>query len=304
MDERYGQILAIFPDKLKQLFPQEILENTEEIRLRANQPVELITEQGGRLLKEACTPEELLNIMKNCTNHSIYAHAEEIRNGYLTIAGGHRVGFTGRVLHKNGEITTIDHFNSLNIRIARQIRGAAKEVLPYLLENGRALSTLLISPPQVGKTTLLRDVARQLSDGYGELPGFKVGVVDERGELAGCVNGVMQLDVGMRSDVLDGCPKAKGMILLIRSMSPQIIITDEIGGEDDFIAITNAAASGVRVIATAHGSDLEELLAKEYMKKIIGGRFFSRYLVITRENGTILPKRLYKEDLKEVPLTC
>lgn len=301
MNDSFEPILHIIPEKLKNFMTvNHLTDNFEEIRLRVNQNAEIYTFSGGIKTDINIGGQDILSIIKSCTNHSLYAHEDEIKNGYITIGGGHRIGFTGRVLHKDGEIVTIDHFNSLNIRAAREIKGCANPMIKYIVQNGKVSSVLIVSPPQTGKTTLLRDIARILSNGTSSFKGVKVGLIDERGEIAACIDGVPQLDVGFRTDVLDGCPKAKGMILLIRSMSPDVIITDEIGGEEDFISITNASASGVSVIATAHGNDLNELLSKPYMKKILDGRFFSHYLFIKRENNKISAHKIYSHDFQEV----
>lgn len=301
MNESFDSIMRIIPQNLKEfMVTHHLTENFEEIRMRVNHNAEIYTFTGGYKTNVNVGKHDILSIIKNCTNHSLYAHEDEIKNGYITIEGGHRIGFTGRVLHKDGEIIAIDNFNSLNIRAAREIKGCANSMIKYIVINGKVNSVLIVSPPQTGKTTLLRDIARILSSGTSFFRGLKVGLVDERGELAACIDGVPQLDVGFRTDVLDGCPKAKGMILLIRSMSPDVIITDEIGGEEDFTSITNASASGVSVIATAHGNDLNELLSKPYMKKILNGHFFSHYIFIKRENNKISAHKIYSHDFQEV----
>ena len=194
--------------------------------------------------------------------HSLYAREEELRAGYFTMEGGCRVGVCGQMRSENGRPTGFAHIGSVSIRIAREARGAADAVMDALTAAGRAVSALVISPPGLGKTTLLRDIARQLSDGAGGRRGMKVGLMDERGELAGMIGGAPSMDVGRRTDVLDGCPKRVGMSLMVRSMSPDVIVTDELGHPGDAGAVREAARMGVRVIASVHAGNEEDALRR------------------------------------------
>jgi len=276
----------------------EVCHELEEIRLRVERPVMIVA--GGQdafLGPEGIgrdptrfyqlSKDELDRVVQLLTKGSLYALEEELRNGYITLPGGHRVGLVGQGVIEGGRLKTIKHISGINVRLSRQVIGAADRVLPFLIEGGEVCQTLIISPPVCGKTTLLRDLARQLSWGVPGLglPGRQVAIADERSEIAGCYRGVPQLDVGPRTDVLDGCPKAEGMMILLRSMSPQVLITDEIGRPEDGAALAEAANCGVTVIATAHGRNLEEVRRRPVMANLLAQGAFRRVVVLSRRQG-------------------
>lgn len=279
---------------------QSYLDGVEEIRLRINRPIifqigqrELTLDREGRVTSQLnegiiISREDLERTIRLLSQNSIYAWEDEFRSGYITIPGGHRIGFVGRGVLDKGILKTLKDISGVNYRIGRQVLGCAQDIIPYLLgENKRILHTLIISPPQCGKTTLLRDIIRQISDGIDNLglSGVNVGLVDERSEIAGMFQGCPQFKIGLRTDVLDACPKAQGMMMLIRSMSPAVIATDEIGKEEDVEALNHALQAGVSVITTVHGSSMEDLQKRPTLKNLLGWHFFDRLIVLSRRKG-------------------
>jgi len=305
-------ILSLFPNELREFFRKVSLrqEKIQEIRLRTGCPVYVIEEGQERFLDKwgeytslpekakVLTSEDLKRIVNHICNYSLYAYEDEIRQGFLTVRGGHRVGITGQaVLSREDEVRSIKYINSLNIRISHEIKGAANEVLQYTYEKGKMQNTLIISPPGCGKTTLLRDLVRQVSNGnqYGQ--GISVGVVDERSEIAACFQGCPQNDVGIRTDVLDSCPKAKGMMLLIRTMSPGVVAIDELGKEEEWNALLYASYCGIALLATMHGAGLED-----YCFRQKGDGFdtlFTRCIVLRRKNNQCIVEKIYKKEKGE-----
>ncbi len=277
---------------------RKILDNLEEIRLRANKPLmvfyknaDWFVTEDGLLTKNisasyVVTQQEILKSIELMSENSVYAYQDEIRSGYLTLRGGHRVGLSGKVIMQDSLIRNIKDFNGLNIRVSREITGCAKHIIKYITKsNCDIYNTLIIGPPQCGKTTLLRDVARIMSDGDDDFLGLKIGIVDERSEIAACCKGIAQNDVGFRTDIMDGCPKTLGMEMLLRSMSPNIIITDEIGTHGDKEAILKVLNSGVKIIASAHGYNITELKMREELLPLIKSGVFERYIVLSSRNG-------------------
>ncbi len=310
------EILTILPLQIREIIQQvkpEISNQIEEIRIRENRPLEIIiaskylfiSPKGDITLasKEAYLPtkEDMSKMVNLISNHSIYQLEEELRRGYITVYGGHRIGIAGKVLLEKGEVKTMKNISSFNIRIAKEVFGAADSIIPYII-NAKELeihNTLIISPPQCGKTTLLRDITRQISNGIKPiLPGKKIGIVDERSEIAGSIQGVPQHDVGVRTDVLDACPKAEGMMMMIRSMSPDILIVDEIGRYEDAAAILEARNAGVKVIATVHGSTIEELTKRPSLSSMLQQEIFTRYILLSRKNGAGTIEKILDEQLR------
>ncbi|KXS45950.1 stage III sporulation protein AA [Candidatus Frackibacter sp. WG13] len=297
------EILPVLANSLRRIIERidlKILSQIEEIRLRVNQPLILNLNKREVMLtkrsevtsepKQAyhTTQHDLQQTMNIMTQNSLYALEEELKEGYLTLKGGHRVGFVGRVISNSNKIELIKDFSGLNIRISQEIIGAADSIIKKLIFNReRVYNTLIISPPQCGKTTLLRDIIRQLSNGIPQLnfSGLKVGVVDERGELGGTYQGIAQNQLGIRTDLLANCPKSEGMLLLIRSMSPEVIITDEIGSQKDVQAIKEAINAGVKIITSVHGQDLNEIKERPNLKELLKHTFFKRFIILSRRRG-------------------
>ena len=193
------------------------------------------------------------------------------------------MGLTGQVFVENGEVKSFKNISSMNIRISHEILHCADIVFPYITQNKEMLNTLIVSPPRCGKTTLLRDLIRQVSDGNRYVKGCTVGVVDERSEIGGCYLGIPQNQVGIRTDILDACPKSKGMMMLVRSMAPSVIAVDELGGAEDIHAMEYAMNCGCKMLATVHGSSMEEIRKKPLFEELIKSHRFDRYVMLGKK---------------------
>lgn len=276
------------------------LEPLEEIRLRADKPLvlqnydrEWFIGADGLLCSKpqgsfTVTQDDIRATIELMSENSIYAYQNEIRNGFITIRGGHRVGLAGRVVLDGASVKNIRDISGLNIRLSNQIFGCSAKVMRYLIKNNTDIyNTLIVSPPQCGKTTILRDIARCLGNGVPEsgFKGVKVAIVDERSEIAACLRGIPQNDVGLRTDVLDGCPKSIGMKMVIRSMSPKVVITDEIGSDGDREAVHDVLNAGVRIVTTAHGYNISELKSRKEVLMLVKDKVFERYIVLDDSKG-------------------
>ena len=231
-------------------------------------------------LAEEITASDLRETVSLLSAYSLYAFEKELKQGYLTVAGGHRVGFCGKTVMENGEIRTLKQISGLNIRIAAEEKGWGEEYLPDIMEEGDVCNTLIVSPPGCGKTTLLRDLVRCLGNRM-----MAVSVVDERGEIAPFREGVPQMDIGLCTDVLEGCPKAAGMQMVLRSMTPNVIAVDELGNPEDMQAVQDVLRCGVKLIATAHGSDWNEIYQRSYLGNLVEQEVFERYIILSSRNG-------------------
>lgn len=297
------EIVTIFPAHIRKVLrvcvekreEREQWKTLEEIRARTCRPLQFYC--GGKEYFLRLEPPALVRdteaayvvrgddipaILTFLSRYSIYAYEEELRQGFLTLQGGHRVGVAGRAVMNQSRIECMQDIQFLNIRIAHQCRGCGVPMIPYLYGEAGVRNTLIVSPPGRGKTTLLRDCIRLLSDGWGGRRGCRVGVVDERSEIAACHRGIPQNDLGLRTDVLDGCSKAVGMRMLLRSMAPEVIAVDELGGEEDFAAVEQALYSGSRILGTVHGEDMEQLREKPLLSHWLERGIFERYILIRR----------------------
>lgn len=308
------QIIPFLPPVIKKIISScspFMLDKVQEIRLREERPLMLVWSKGDVMLNTGgeavkrkedayrVKKEELQQLLQTISNHSLYAFEDELRNGYLTVPGGHRIGLVGKAVLVDGRIKLQKYISGVNIRISREVIGAGEKVIHHLLgKNGCVHSTLIVSPPQCGKTTLLRDLVRLLSSGvdsYG-FSGVKVGLVDERSEIAACYEGVPQNDIGIRTDVIDGCPKVQGMMLLIRSMSPQVLATDEIGKIEDAAAMEEALSAGVSVITTAHGSSMKDYRERPGLKRLFENKVFKRVIFLGMSKGVGTVERIWDEE--------
>ncbi|MGI6574527.1 MAG: stage III sporulation protein AA [bacterium] len=303
-----GDLLRLLAPSIRHILekiPKANWEEVQEIRLREGKPLMIVFSQKDTFVDPSgvfidspsrgylVQREDMRKTIQLLSNCSIYSLEEELRQGFLTLRGGHRVGLVGKAVLEKGRVKTLKYIAGLNIRFARELKGVADKVLPYLINKKEktVYHTLIVSPPQGGKTTILRDLARQLSYGRTELglPGLKVGVVDERSEIAGCYAGVAQMDLGPRTDVLDGCPKAEGMMMLVRAMSPAVIVTDEIGREEDVTALEETLHAGVKLFTTAHGYNLQTIRRRPIMSRILRQGIFERIIILgfSRGAGTV-----------------
>lgn len=275
-------ILNILPDKLTPLVKQELNKKSlQEIRLRLNQPIEFIFEDNITYTPYSVGKSDFSQMINLLSEHSFYRLANELKEGFITIQGGHRVGIAGEVITKNGKVHSIKHISSLNIRVARERINVAEPLIPHLYKD-QILNTLVIGPPQSGKTTYLRDIIRIISTGWRHVKAKKIALIDERSEIAASKNGIPQHNIGKRTDVMDACPKAEGMMMMIRSMSPEVIVVDEIGSKEDVFAILEAIHAGVSIICSVHGHSLDELKNRPSLQKLFKYNVFERFIILNR----------------------
>jgi stage III sporulation protein AA len=281
-------ILNVMPMSIKEILLNiEHIEDIQEIRLKVNKPVMLQISDKEIITKFNSTSENIKTILKKMSNYSIYSIEPELKQGYITINGGHRVGICGNCIIENNTVKTIKNVSSLNIRVCKEVLGCSDKIMPFILEDKNVLNTIIISPPKCGKTTLIRDITRNLSNGSKnlQLMGKKVCVIDERSEICACSNGIPQLNVGLRTDVMDNCPKSQGIMMAIRSMSPDVIVCDEIGTYDDVKSILAALNCGINLITTIHGFGIEDLKSREVFKEVLENNIFRRAIVLSGKSG-------------------
>ena len=296
-----NQIQNLFASNVRQLLVDADLDYDKlyEIRLRVGRPLFLTYDGGECFLRQKdtepylVTREDLKETLEYVSGYSLYAYEDEIRQGFLSVQGGHRVGVTGKVILDGNRIRGMKYISCINVRLSHQVPGCADAVMPYIRTGEHLSHTLIISPPRGGKTTLLRDVIRQLSNGREDIPGVTVGVVDERSELAGSWQGIPQNDLGLRTDILDACPKAEGMQMLVRAMSPDVVAVDELGREEDFRAVESVIHCGCCLIATAHGNSLEDVLRQPFFQKLKEMEIFEKYIVLGGRNQVGAIKGIY-----------
>ena len=300
------EIRLLFPVHMRTFFQDDTWQSgLEEIRVRVGQPIEfcygsdncyLIGKEKEQMFCNEkdyrrwekdlyhASEADLREMLNYISNYSLYAYKEEIKQGYITIEGGHRVGVAGQTVLVDGKIAGISPITFLNIRIAHEKCGCARKILPLIRQKNSIYNTLILSMPGAGKTTLLRDSIRALSNGEAYGIRLKVCVVDERSEIAASFHGVPQNDMGPRTDVMDGCGKAEGMQLLIRSMSPAVVAVDELGKEEDFRAVESVIHCGCTLLATAHGNSLEDIMEQPFFQKLKNMQIFERYIILGRQN--------------------
>ena len=297
------EILKIVSSKLRRILESSDMdfERLQEMRIRMLEPFiviydgdEFFVSEKGECLKQPVnsyhiTAADIKETIEYISNFSLYAYEDEIRQGFITVQGGHRIGLAGKVVLENDRVKSVKHISFINIRMSHERKGCGECILPYIFEGDRVCHTLIISPPGCGKTTLLRDIVRLISDGNENRQGLSVGVVDERSEIGACYRGVPQNDIGMRTDVLDCCPKAEGLLMLIRSMSPAVIAVDEIGKREDIDALAYVMNCGCQILATVHGSSIDDIRNKPVLRKLVEERLFKRFVILSggRKPGNV-----------------
>lgn len=254
----------------------------EELRLRRGRPLSVVLGEGElELGGPAVTEEHLRTLLENASQASAHTVLEQTRSGFVTLRGGHRLGLCGTAARREGRLLALRSLSSASLRVARAAAGQADALLPALLENGRFQNTIILGPPGAGKTTLLRDLIRALSDTLG----LRVGLADERGEVAALWQGEAQFDVGRRTDVMDGCTKAEGLSMLLRGMDPQVLAADELTALEDAAAMVDAVGCGVALLATAHGAGPADLLRRPVYRRLTELGAFRRAITIDRRGG-------------------
>lgn len=291
-DERFSQAAQVLTESLRTAvltLPEEVRRTVQEIRLRLNRPLELVCPEARYYIRTngaltcslsdgllTATKRDIEETFHAVCSYSVYSRQREIACGFVTLRGGHRAGICGTAVCENGAVANIRDLSSLSIRVAREHRGCASTLYQTLR---RTRGALICGEPCSGKTTVLRDLARLFST-VGQQT---VSLIDERSELAGTVGGAAQNDVGM-CDVLDGYPKAEALLQAVRSLSPQLIICDEIGGRDDVDALLQCLNCGVTVIASVHASHREELFRRVPLRPLFDARAFET-LVFLKGRG-------------------
>ena len=284
------QVIQYFPNNIYNILVNaltnnpQIEKNLQEIRVRVGRPILLKGRGIEAIVEYLVTQQEILQTLEKLCDNSIYAYKNQISQGFITVRGGHRIGIAGTAVVENDDVQNLKYITSLNFRIAREVLNCSDKILKEIIdiENNNIYNTLIISPPGKGKTTILRDTIRRLSNGIEEwnFRGKTCGVVDERGEIAAMYRGIPQNDVGLRTDVIENISKSKGMKMLIRSMAPEIIACDEIGSKEDVQAIKEAISSGVKGIFTMHGKSLEDVKNNSDVNSLIENKLIEKVIFI------------------------
>ncbi len=284
----YIQAASVLPDSFRSAVERvsgPVQQSAEEFRLRRGAPMSLVWEGKEHTLDTPpVTEQDLRQVLELASHFSAHTVLDRVRAGFVTIKGGHRIGLCGEVVTRNGEIHALDKLFSIAIRIAKPIEGVGEKALCAMQEDGKLCSALILAPPGAGKTTLLRELIRRISDGIG-VETQRVGLVDERGEVAALWDGKPQFGVGAHTDIMSGCPKAVGMAVLLRGMAPQVLAVDEVTAEPDVEAMAWAAGCGVTLLCTAHGGGLVDLRRRPIYRRLMDLGIFRRVLLLENVSG-------------------
>ena len=308
-DEIINSLSLNLREKIKTI--QE--ENIEEIRLRINKPLIINGNQTDYFYNEnkkkldrnmdkayIVTKEDVDQTFQILCKYSIHSFMDDIKKGFVTLRGGHRVGIVGKAIVENGSVENIKHVSSLNIRVSREVKNCSDKVMSHIIKSSTKINnTIIISPPQCGKTTLLRDVVRNLSNGNEKFnfKGINVALIDERNEIAGSYLGIPQMYMGIRTDIIETCPKDVGIMMVLRSMSPNVIVTDEIGTEKDIKALYTALNGGVGLITTVHGDSIEDIRNRKELNCLLDEELFKKVILLSAKKGPGTVEKIY--DLQE-----
>lgn len=310
-DEIINSLSVNLREKIKNVSRNDI--NIEEIRLRSQKPLILNANNRDYFYNQnlnkldtkmdnpyIVTKEDIEQTFQIICKYSIHSFMDDIKKGFITLRGGHRVGLVGKAIVEDGQVKNMKHISSLNIRVSREIIGCSNNILSHIIRGDNQVNnTLIISPPQCGKTTLIRDIVRNLSNGnrdYG-FKGIKVALIDERNEISGSYLGVPQMDVGIRTDIIETCPKDLGIMMLLRSMSPNLIVTDEIGNIDEIKALYTALNGGVNLITTVHGDSIEDIKSRKELSNLLDKDLFKKVIILSAKKGPGTVEKIY--DLEE-----
>lgn len=308
-DEIINSLSLNLREKIKTV-PRDCI---EEIRLRVNKPLiingnlkDYFYDEKIKALSTKMdnayivTKEDVEQTFQIICKYSIHSFMDDIKKGFITLRGGHRVGIVGKAIVENGKVENIKHISSLNIRISKEVRNCSDKIMNQIIKNKTTINnTIIISPPQCGKTTLLRDIVRNLSNGNEKFGfnGVKVALIDERNEIAGSYLGIPQMDVGIRTDIIETCPKDVGIMMVLRSMSPNVIVTDEIGNEKDIRALYTALNGGVGLITSVHGNSIEDIRNRKELKDLLDEELFKKVIILSAKRGPGTIEKIY--DLQE-----
>lgn len=300
--DSYRQAVSVLPEPLRAGalgVGESYMAQTEEIRMRIGRVPALVLPEGEQDVPDAptVTREDLVRLVEIASRWSMHTVLEQLRRGYLTVEGGHRLGLCGTVVMDGEWVQNLRDISSADLRVARQLRGTAQPVAGQLWQAGQLQNTLILASPGAGKTTLLRDLIRCVSEGEVGPP-RRVAVADERGELAAVWQGVPQMELGRCTDVLDGCPKAQAIPMLLRGMSPQVIAVDEITQREDIRAMEQAVGCGAALLATAHGSGAEDLRRRPLYRELMEKEIFHKLVTIRVERGR---RELTVTSMEEIP---